>query len=93
MPPVANPNPDRARRGAAAPAPDERALTVRNESSDSDNDSAAIVAAQRAVRTTTGGPIVAPAPARVAPVFGHSALRATGLEQNSTLRKRTASVQ
>ena len=49
MPPVANPNPDRARRGAAAPAPDERALTVRNESSDSDDDSAAIIAAQRAM--------------------------------------------
>ena len=69
MPPVANPNPDRARRGAAAP--DERALTIRNESSDSDNDSAAIIAAQRAVTTTTGGPVVVP-PARVAPVFGHT---------------------
>ena len=84
-----NPNPDRARRAAAPSA----AIVVRNAASDSDEE--AIVAAQI---VAGGAPVAAvavraAAPQALAPIFGHAAVRATGLEQSSTLRKRTSSVQ
>jgi len=90
MPTTANPNPDRARRGAGAGAPAAAAVVTTLQT--------ASPAAPSAGATATVVPAVrvpppAAATAQLAPVFGHAAVRATGLEQSSASRKRHAVVQ
>ena len=91
MPVVANPNPDRARRGAVTPAAEEKQDPVPQE---------LMPIAPAAAPTTTitspepAAPAAAPRQlAPIAPIFGHAAVRQTGLEQSNTARKRHAIVQ
>ena len=89
MPPHANPNPDRARRGANAAATTAmvaRAAAAGEEEEPTAAIPAAIVAqpsSAAATRTTT----------QVAPVFAVAGVRLTGLEQDNSARKRHAVVQ
>ena len=48
---------------------------------------------QQLTRVAPAAAPVAARAAQIAPVFGHTAVRATGLEQSCSVRKRSASVQ
>ena len=92
MPVVANPNPDRARRGTAAPA---TALVPRDSEQSSDEEEAAPAAAKTTLKVagTAKVPATTAKAAQLAPIFGFTAVRQTGLEEVSTARKRHATVQ